>query len=101
MTEIITNNMSELTESEDSNGNVLMEIAELLESCMASRDPTINDEDAQLIYNHFPGMVEDNNQPLPENIPKNGRTTGFCSPKVNRNLAIMRFLGLVVVMSVD
>ena len=46
-----------------------MEIAQLLESCMASRSVAIDNKDAALICNIFPGMVEDDNQPVPENIP--------------------------------
>ena len=42
VTEDVANNMSESTESEDSDDNVQMEIAELLKSHMVSRAPTIN-----------------------------------------------------------
>ena len=54
MAEIITNSMLESTEMEDSDDNVPMEIAELLESCMASRAPAINNEDAQFDSEPFP-----------------------------------------------
>ena len=69
VTEILTKNMSESTESDDSDDHVPMEIAELLESHMASGTPAISNKDAWLIHNLLPAMVEDNNQPLPENIP--------------------------------
>ena len=62
--EFVTNNTSESTESEESNDNVLMETAELLES----QAPTINNDDAWLVHSLSPGMVEDDNQPLPKNI---------------------------------
>ena len=66
--EVIANNKSESTELENSNNNVLAEIAELLERHMASGATTINTEDAWLTWNLFPDMVEDDNQPWPENI---------------------------------
>ena len=49
MTELIANNMSESTESKDSDDNILTEIVKLLECHMASGAPTINIKDAQLI----------------------------------------------------
>ena len=74
--EIVTNNLLELTETEDSDDNVLTEIAELLESCTASGALAINNEDVTSICSIFPGMVKDDNQPLPKNIPMMG--TGRC-----------------------
>ena len=44
-------------------------MAQLLESHTASGSVAINNEDVMLICNIFPGMVEDDNQPLPKNIP--------------------------------
>ena len=67
--EIITNNTLELMKTKDSDDNVPTEIAEILESCKASGALAINNKDALLICSIFPGMLEDNNQPLPKNIP--------------------------------
>ena len=41
------------------------EIAQLLES----NSSTLDSDDANLAQQILPGMVDDNNQPLPENIP--------------------------------
>ena len=62
--EVVSNSMSESTELDDSDDNVLQGIAELLESHMASRAPAINTKDVWLIHNLFPGMVEDDKQQL-------------------------------------
>ena len=56
-------------ETEDLDDNIPTEIMELLESCMTSRAPAINNKEARLICNLFPGMVKDDNQPFPQNIP--------------------------------
>ena len=45
--------------------NIPTEVATILDSAGA----TINDSDAELIRKMFPGMVDNDNQPLPENIP--------------------------------
>ena len=45
--------------------NISTEVATILYSAGA----TINDSDAELIRRMFPGMVDNDNQPLPENIP--------------------------------
>ena len=67
--ETIANDMSESMETKDTDNNAPTEIAQLLERYTASRSVAINNEDVTLIHNIFPGMVDDNNQPLPENIP--------------------------------
>ena len=41
------------------------EIAQLLES----KSSTLDSDDANLVWQILPGMVDDDNQPLPENIP--------------------------------
>ena len=41
------------------------EIAQLLES----NSSTLDSDDANLVRQILPGMIDDNNQPLPENIP--------------------------------
>ena len=45
--------------------NIPTEVATILDSAGA----TINDSDAELIRKMFPGMVDNDNQPLPEKIP--------------------------------
>ena len=79
--EIITNNTLELMKTKDSDDNVPTEIAELLESYMASGALAINNKDALLICSIFPGMVEDNNQPLPKNIPIMAEQDGVNHPE--------------------
>ena len=68
MAEVIVNSMLESTELDYSDKKP-QEIAELLQSHVASGAPAINNEDVHLICNLFPCMVEDDNQPLPKNIP--------------------------------
>ena len=58
-----TNNASATDE------NIQMEIVQLLESCIASLSIGIDSDDANLICNILPGMVDDDNQPLLKNIP--------------------------------
>ena len=36
---------------------------------MESNAPSINMDDADLVHHMVPGMIDDDNQPLPENIP--------------------------------
>ena len=36
---------------------------------MESNAPSINMDDADLVRHMVPGMIDDDNQPLPENIP--------------------------------
>ena len=42
---------------------------------MTSETAIINSDDTDLIRNICPDMVDDNNQPLPENAPTEGETT--------------------------
>ena len=46
-----------------------MNITQLVESCMVSGSIGIDNENATLVHNILPGMVDDNNQPLPHNTP--------------------------------
>ena len=48
--------------------HVPVEIAQLLES-NASNSSTLDSDNAYLVWQMLPGMVDDDNQPLPENIP--------------------------------
>ena len=59
-----TNNTAEA----QTNKPVPVEIAQLLES-NASNSSTLDSNDADLVWQMLPGMVDDDNQPLPENIP--------------------------------
>ena len=52
-------------EEAQTNKIVPAEIAQLLES----NSSTLDSDDANLVQQILPGMVDDNNQPLPENIP--------------------------------
>ena len=56
------------TEEAQTNEPVPVEIAQLLES-NASNSSTLDSNDADLVRQMLPGMVDDDNQPLPENIP--------------------------------
>ena len=56
------------TEEAQTNKPVPVEIAQLLES-NASNSSTLDSDDADLVWQMLPGMVDDDNQPLPENIP--------------------------------
>ena len=51
--EIIANSSLEYTKMEDFDKKILTEISELLESCMASRAPVINNKDTRLICNRI------------------------------------------------
>ena len=52
-------------EDTQTNDTVPMEIAQFLES----NSSTLDSDDVNLVWQILPGMVDDNNQPLPENIP--------------------------------
>ena len=56
------------TEEAQTNKPVPVEITQLLES-NASISSTLDSNDADLVQQMLPGMVDDDNQPLPENIP--------------------------------
>ena len=56
------------TEEAQTNESVPVEITQLLES-NASNSSTLDSDDADLVWQMLPGMVDDDNQPLPENIP--------------------------------
>ena len=55
-------------EEAQTNEPVLAEIAQLLE-CNASNSSTLDSDDADLVWQMLTGMVENDNQPLPKNIP--------------------------------
>ena len=52
-------------EPQQTQGIIPTEVATILDSA----GTTINDSDANLIRNILPGMVDNDNEPLPENIP--------------------------------
>ena len=57
--------------SQENQENVPTEIVQL----MTSETAIISSDDINLIRNICPDMVDDDNQPLPENIPTEGQTT--------------------------
>ena len=57
--------------SQENQENVPAEIVQL----MTSETAIINSDDTDLIRNICPDMVDDDNQPLPENAPTEGETT--------------------------
>ena len=60
-----TQTTTQATDGAQRNDNVPLEIVEMLESNLSG----VDSDNAALICNMVPGMVDDNNQPLPENIP--------------------------------
>ena len=56
------------TEEAQTNEPVPVEISQLLES-NASNSSTLDSDNADLVQQMLPGMVDNDNQPLPENIP--------------------------------
>ena len=56
------------TEEAQTNEPVAVEITQLLET-NASNSSTLDSDNADLVWQMLPGMVDDDNQPLPENIP--------------------------------
>ena len=65
------NNTVIMENSQENQENVPAEIVQL----MTSETAIINSDDTDLIRNICPDMVDDNNQPLPENVPTEGETT--------------------------
>ena len=64
-TQTTTQATTQATDGAQGNDNVPLEIMEMLESNLSGADS----DNAALIYNMVPGMVDNDNQPLPENIP--------------------------------
>ena len=60
-----TQTTTQATDGAQGNDNVPLEIVEMLESNLSG----VDSDNAALICNMVPGMVDDDNQPLPENIP--------------------------------
>ena len=60
-----TQTTTQATDGAQGNNDVPLEIIDMLESNLAG----VDSENATLICNKVPGMVDDNNQPLPKNIP--------------------------------
>ena len=60
-----TQTTTQATDGAQRNDNVPLEIVEMLESNLSG----VDSDNAALICNMVPGMVDDDNQPLPENIP--------------------------------
>ena len=65
------NNAVIMKNSQENQDNVPAEIVEL----MTSETAIINSDDTDLIRNICPDMVDDDNQPLPENVPTDEETT--------------------------
>ena len=62
---------SHMENSQENQENVLAEIVQL----MTSETAIINSDDTDLIRNICPDIVDDDNQPLPGNVPAEGETT--------------------------
>ena len=60
-----TQTTTQATDGAQGNDNVPLEIMDMLESNVSG----VDSDNAALICNMVPGMVDDDNQPLPENIP--------------------------------
>ena len=60
-----TQTTTQATDGAQGNNNVPLEIIDMLESNLSG----VDSENATLICNMVPGMVDDDNQPLPENVP--------------------------------
>ena len=60
-----TQTTTQATDGAQGNNNIPLEIVEMLESNLSG----VDSDNAALICNMVPGMVDDDNQPLPENIP--------------------------------
>ena len=60
-----TQTTTQTTDGAQGNNDVPLEIIDMLESNLAG----VDSENATLICNMVPGMVDDDNQPLPENVP--------------------------------
>ena len=60
-----TQTTTQATDGAQGNNDVPLEIIDMLESNLAG----VDSENATLICNMVPGMVDDNNQPLPKNVP--------------------------------
>ena len=60
-----TQTTTQATDGAQGNDNVPLEIVEMLESNLSG----VDSDNAALICNMVPGMVDDDNQPLPENMP--------------------------------
>ena len=60
-----TQTTAQATDGAQGNDNVPLEIVEMLESNLSG----VDSDNAALICNMVPGMVDNDNQPLPENIP--------------------------------
>ena len=65
------NNTVIMENSQENQENVPAEIVQL----MTSETAIINSDDTDLIRNICPDMVDDDNQPLPKNVPTEGETT--------------------------
>ena len=65
------NNTVIMENSQENQENVPAEILQL----MTSETAIINSDDTDLIRNICPDMVDDDNQPLPKNVPTEGETT--------------------------
>ena len=60
-----TQTTTQATDGAQGNNNIPLEIMDMLESNLTG----VDSDNAALICNMVPGMVDDDNQPLPENIP--------------------------------
>ena len=66
---VVTTTTTNTQESQSNNEPVQAEMPAELVPLMESNAPSINMDDADLVRHMVPGMIDDDNQPLPENIP--------------------------------
>ena len=66
---VVTTTTTNTQESQSNNEPVPGEMPAELIPLMESNAPSINIDDADLVRHMVPGMIDDDNQPLPENIP--------------------------------
>ena len=80
---VITTTTTNTQESQSNNEPVQAELPAELVPLIESNAPSINMDDADLVRHMVPGMIDDDNQPLPENIPRaikqQNNTPGFFS----------------------
>ena len=67
---VVTTTTTNTQESQSNNEPVQAELPAELVPLIESNAPSINMDDADLVRHMVPGMIDDDNQPLPENILK-------------------------------
>ena len=66
---VVTTTTTNIQESQSNNEPIRAETPAELVPLMESNAPSINMDDADLVCHMVPGMIDNDNQPLPENIP--------------------------------